>query len=183
MAVHIRILGFRKMASIEKEMAKWSRILNGDASEFDFIKTSLDKSDLSSKKWELKETQLHNIYRYSLGNDEEVKIYFGHENFVEFIGVYSWNWFNFVDLKNIDSTNRWRKLFSDMARRYGIKELIYFSEWFFDPDDIRTGEMTFHELKKQLDSNTDKKRKELWGLESTEYFVERINPVADKEPS
>lgn len=173
MAVHIRVLGFRKLDSVQQEQNKWTAILNRLKLDLQFLEEP--SKDFNSENWKLVISENKKIYEYQLGPNREIELHFENENFVEFMGADSWNWFDFVDMKNIDNTSGWRKIFANLAREYGITELHYFSEWFFDPDDIRSGDISFQALKNQIDSNLDLKRDEIWGMESTQYFVEKIS--------
>ena len=72
-------------------------------------------------------------------------------------------------------TNGIRKVFLKIASEYGIPELIYFSEWFFELGEIRNKQETFEDLIERIKNNSNQKKNELFGLESNEYFIEKTN--------
>jgi len=179
MAVWIQIIGFRKSYSIENEKERVSEILNKKEFDFDFVKR---KSDVELKQTEWNLTQSKGIEFFELQIlDQSLKIYFDNPNFIEFSGSFDLfsSWFWFADKQNSDLTNGIRKIFSAIAFEYGISELFYFSEWYFDLDEIRNEEETFENLKKRIQNNPKHRKGELFGLESNEYFIERISPVAN----
>jgi hypothetical protein len=179
MAVWIQIIGFRKSDSIENEKERISEILNKAEFDFDFVKRKSDV-ELKQVKWSL--TQSKGIEFFELPIlDQSLKIYFDNPNFIEFSGSFDLfsSWFWFADKQNSDLTNGIRKIFSAIASDYGISELMYFSEWFFELGEIRNEEETFEDLKKRINDNPEREKKELFGLESNEYYIEKISPVAN----
>ena len=113
--------------------------------------------------------------------DQSLRIYFDNPNFIEFSGSFDLfsAWFRFTDEKQSELTNGIRKIFKKIASEYGISELMYFSEWFFELGEIRNKEETFEDLMERIKNNPDRKRNELFGLESNEYYIEKISTVAN----
>ncbi|KAB1155930.1 hypothetical protein F7018_11515 [Tenacibaculum aiptasiae] len=180
MAVWIQIIGLRKMDSIENEKKKVFEILNKTELDFDFIKQKLD---IGLKKTEWNLTQSKGIEFYKLPIlDQNLKIYFDNPNFIEFSGSFDLfsSWFRFTDKQNLDLTNGIRNVFRKIAFEYGISELIYFSEWFFELGEIRTQEETFENLMELIKNHPNLKKNELFGLDSNEYCIEKISPIANK---
>ncbi len=148
MAVWIQIIGLRQSASIEIEKDKISEILKNAEFDFNFIKKS---SDLELKKvsWNLSQSKGIEYFELPIFG-QSLKIYFDNPNFIEFSGSFELfsSWFRFADKEQSELTNEIRKIFRKIASDYGISELIYFSEWFFELDGIRNKEETFEDLKK-----------------------------------
>lgn len=168
MAVWIQIIGIRKSYSIEKEKNIISRILKNTKFDFDFINKKVN--------WNL--TQSKGIEYFELPIlDQSLRIYFDNPNFIEFSGSFELfsAWFRFVDEEQSVLTNGIRKVFLKIASEYGISELIYFSEWFFELGEIRNKKETFEDLIERIKNNSNQKKNELFGLESNEYFIEQIN--------
>ena len=177
MAVYLRIVGFRKSYSLETEISKLGKILKDLKMELDFLDLTQNQTS-NQPEWKLNITEYHKLYELSIAK-YSINILFDNQDFIELICSHSGNYYHFVDKNNSVYTNGVLKIFRNVAQKYGIDELAYFSEWFFDPDDIRTKEATFEDLRKLMDENPDSRRTELWGLESNEYYIEKINPVAN----
>ena len=179
MAVWIQIIGLRKSDSIENEKEKISKILNNAEFDFGFVNSKYGV-ELNQYKWDL--TQSKGIEFFELPIlEQSLKIYFDNPNFIEFSGsldLFS-SWFWFADKQNSDLTNGIRKVFLKIASEYGISELVYFSEWFFELGEIRNKKETFEDLKNRIDDNLERKKEELFGLESNEYYIEKTSPVAN----
>jgi len=179
MAVWIQIIGLRKSDSIEKEKEKIFEILNKTEFDFDFVKQKTGVG-LKKTKWNLTESKGIEFFELPIF-EQSLKIYFDNPNFIEFSGSFGLfsSWFRFADKKQSEFTNGIRKVFRNIASEYGISELIYFSEWFFELGEIRNEEETFEDLMDRIKNYPDLKREELFGLESDEYYVEKISPVAN----
>ena len=179
MAVWIQIIGLRKSDSIENEKEKIFEILNKTKFDFDFIKQK-SSVGLEKTEWNLTESKGIEFFELSLF-EQSLKIYFDNPNFIEFSGSFGLfsSWFRFADEEQSELTNGIRKVFQNIAYEYGISELIYFSEWFFELGEIRNEEKTFEDLIEQIKNYPNLKRKKLFGLESNEYYVEKISPVAN----
>ena len=174
MAVWIQIIGIRKSDSTEIEKEKIRKILNTAEFDFDFVKPNLG---LKTEKSEWKLTQSKGIEFFELPLfDQALKVYFDNPNFIEFSGSFGLfsAWFRFTDVKQSELTDGIRKVFRKIASEYGISELIYFSEWFFSIDYIRNKEANAENLIELIKNNPDLKRNKLYGLESNEYYVEKI---------
>jgi hypothetical protein len=180
MAVWIQIIGLRKSKSIENEKEKISEILNEIDFEFD-LDSQKFRYDLKKNNSDLYPTKGNEFFEITMFDESSLRIYFENPNFIEFSGS-SWLfslWLNFVDKKQSRLTNRIRKVFRKIACEYGITEIIYFSEWFFSLDFISNGNATFENLIEQIKNNPDCERNELFGLESEEYYKEKISTVAN----
>ena len=167
MAVWIQIIGIRKSDSIEKDKNRISEILKEE--EFDF---EMKNSDIGLQGIEYFEFPIFG---------QSLRIYFDNPNFIEFSGSFELfsAWFRFTDKKRSELTNRIRKVFRKIASEYGISELIYFAEWFFELGAIRNNEDTFEDLIERIKNYPDQKRNELFGLESNEYYIEKTSTVAN----
>jgi len=177
MAVYLRIIGIRKLDSIESEINRLENILPKVEMNIDFLK----QAGIIAKEigtWELKITEYHKYFEYKTGN-HSFKVTFDSPDFLEFLCSHGGNYYHFVDEKNNAYANGVLKIFRSISILYELNELTFFSEWFFDPDEIRIGDSTFKELKKMMELNPKYRRTELWGLESNEYYVEKINPIAN----
>ena len=179
MAVWIQIIGLRKSDSIGNEKEKISEILNKTKFDFDFVKQNSGVK-LEKTKWNLTQSKGIEFYELQL-LEQSLKIYFDNPDFIEFSGSFGLfsSWFHFADKEQSDLTNGIRKVFRKIAAEYGISEIIYFSEWFFELGEIRNEEETFEDLMERIKNYPDLKRNELFGLESSEYFIEKINPAAN----
>lgn len=179
MAVWIQIIGIRKSDSIENDKNLISKILKKAEFDFNFINNN-SNVELEKINWNL--TQSNGIEYFELPIiDQSLRIYFDNPNFIEFSGSFDLfsAWFRFTDEKQSELTNGIRKIFGKIASEYGISELLYFSEWFFSLDYIRDGNATFENLIEQIKNNPDCERNEIYGLESKEYYKEKINTVAN----
>jgi hypothetical protein len=179
MAVWIQIIGLRKSNSTEHEKEKISEILNKAEFNFNFLKRNSDL-ELKQAKWNLNQSNGIEFFELLIF-DKSLKIYFDNPNFIEFSGSFDLfsSWFWFVDKQNSALTNGIRKIFNTIASEYGISELMYFSEWFFELDEIRKQEETFEDLIKRMNDNLEREKKELFGLQPNEYYIEKISPVAN----
>jgi len=179
MAVWIQIIGIRKSDSIEKDKNLISKILKNTEFDFDFINKNSDV-ELKKVNWNL--TQSKGIEYFKLPIlDQSLRIYFDNPDFIEFSGSFELfsAWFRFVDKEQSELTNGIRKVFQKIALEYGISELMYFSEWFFELGEIRNKEETFENLIERIKNYPDQKRNELFGLESNEYYIEKTITVAN----
>lgn len=176
MAVWIQIIGLRKLESKENEKDEIFKILNETEFNFDFIQKK-SGIKLDKPKWNLTQSRGMEFFELPI-LDQSLKIYFDHPNFIEFSGSFdlfsSWIWF--TDKQNSDLTTGIRNIFRKIASIYGISELYYFSEWFFGLDGIKSEEETIESLEKQIKNNSEFKKQELFGLESNEYYLEKITP-------
>jgi len=179
MAVWIQIIGLRKSDSFEKEKEKISEILNETKFDFDFVKKN-SGIELDNTKWNLTESKGTEFFKLILF-DQYLTIYFDNPNFIQFSGSFDLfsSWFRFADKEHSELTNGIRQIFRKIALVYGISELIYFSEWFFELGEIRNKEETFEDLMERIKINPKLKRNELFGLEANEYYTEKISPVAN----
>ena len=179
MAVWVQIIGLRIADSIEDEKEKIFEILNKTEFDFDFVKQKTGVG-LEKTEWNLTESKGVEFFELSIF-DQSLKIYFDNPNFIEFSGSFGLfsSWFRFADEDQSELTNGIRKVFQNIAFEYGISELIYFSEWFFELGEIRNEERTFEDLMERINNYPDLKREELFGLESNEYFIEKTSPVAN----
>ena len=179
MAVWIQIIGLRKSDSIENEKEKILKILNKTEFDFNFVKQKPD-IELEKTEWTLIQSKGIEFFELPI-LDQSLKIYFDNPDFIEFSGSFELfsSWFRFADKEQSELTNGIRKVFRKIGAEYGISELIYFSEWFFELGEIRNKEETFEDLKKRIQDYPDLKRNELFGLESNEYFIEKTTPVAN----
>lgn len=175
MAVWIQIIGLRKLESIEKEREKVSKILSKTSFNFDFMRSN-SKVDSGKFQWNL--TQSNGMEFFEV-NEQSLKIYFENPNFISFSGCFDYfsAWYHFTDPKQSELTNAIRNVFQRVARAYGITELIYFSEWFFPLEIIPDKSATIDDLINLMKDNPNLRRNELFGLESNEYFIEKVNPV------
>ncbi len=158
MAVWMQIIGFRQSNSFEKEKERISNILNSE-----------------NLNWSLKKLNKIEFFEFTF-IDQQLKIYFDNPNFIEFSGtsgIFA-AWFKFVDKENTELTNKVKKVFSQIANKYGIQKLYYFSEWFFSLDEIRLEEETFEQLIERIEKYPDLKKTELLGLQANEYYAEKI---------
>jgi hypothetical protein len=179
MAVWIQIIGIRKTDSIENDKNLISKILKKAEFDFNFLNKN-SNVELEKINWNL--TQSKGIEYFELPIlDQSLRIYFDNPNFIEFSGSFNLfsAWFRFVDEKQSKLTNGIRKIFIKIASEYGISELMYFSEWFFELGEIRNKEETFEDLIERIKKNPDRKRNELFGLESNEYYIEKISTIAN----
>ena len=174
MAVWIQIIGLRKLASNQIEKERVASILNSIEFDFNSILPEYDIR-LSQPQWKLRQSKDIEFFELQLLN-QSLKIYFDNANFIEFSGSFDWfgSHFWFVDKQNADLTKSIRNVFLKIANEYGISELIYFSEWFFDLNEIRTGEETFKGLKNRIKESSEYQKKELEGMEANEYYIEKI---------
>ncbi|AXT20464.1 hypothetical protein D7030_04905 [Flavobacteriaceae bacterium AU392] len=179
MAVWIQIIGLRKPDSIENEKEKIFEILNKTKFDFDFVKQKTGVG-LEKIEWNLIESKGIEFFELSMF-DQSLKIYFDNPNFIEFSGSFELfsSWFRFADKEQSELTNGIRKVFRKIASEYGISELIYFSEWFFELVEIRNEEETFEDLMERIKNYPGLKREDFFGLESNEYYVETTSPVAN----
>ncbi len=174
MAVYIRIIGIRKLDSIENEQMRLTQILDSIKLNLKFIN---EKS--INAKWNLNITEYKKYFELKLF-EHSLQIHFDNKNFIEFLGSEGWDIRDFgSDKQNIDYLNGIKDIFRLIAESYGIKELIYFSECFFDPDGIREGESTFEDFLELIKLNPNSMRTELYELKTSEYYIESINPVAN----
>lgn len=175
MAVWIQIIGLRKSDSIENEKEKIFEILNKTEFDFGFVKQKT-AIGLEKTEWNLIESKGIEFFELTVF-DQSLKIYFDNPNFIEFSGSFGLfsSWFRFADKEQSELTNGIRKVFRKIASEYGISELIYFSEWFFELREIRNEEETFDDLMERMENYPDLKRNELFGLESNEYYIEKIS--------
>ncbi|MAB47720.1 MAG: hypothetical protein CMC05_03730 [Flavobacteriaceae bacterium] len=176
MAVWIQIIGIRKSDSNEIEKEKVRKILNTTELDFDFVKSNYGV-EIEKTEWKLVQSKGIEFFELPL-LDQSLKVYFDNPNFIEFSGSFGLfsAWFRFADEKQSKLTNGIRKVFGKIAYKYGISELIYFSEWFFSIDYIRNKEANFENLIELIKNNPDLKRNKLYGLEPDEYYVEKTKP-------
>ncbi|MFI1770268.1 hypothetical protein [Thalassobellus citreus] len=180
MAVWIQIIGLRKSDSIENDKNMISKILKNEKFDFGFVNKN---SGLEFEKVNWNLTQSKGVEYFELPIlDQSLRIYFDNPNFIEFSGSFGLfsSWFQFADKKQSELTNGIRKIFGKIASEYGILELIYFSECFFELGEIRNKEETFEDLMERIKNYPDLKRDELFGLESNEYYIEKTSTVANK---
>ncbi|MCK8520447.1 hypothetical protein M0D21_02645 [Aquimarina sp. D1M17] len=158
MAVWMQIIGIRKMNSFEKEKERIAIILSSE---------NLD--------WKLKKESSIEYFEF-IFQHEKIKVYFDHPNFIQFSGTSRLfaKWFEFADQKNKELTNEIRNVLKQVSAKCSIDELLYFSEWFFSLDDIKLGEVMFEELIQQIEKYPDLKSTELFGLESNQYYTEKV---------
>lgn len=167
MAVWMQIIGMRKLKSIDSDKLLISKVLDKIKNEYKSFAWKIDSHT---------ETEHFKI----MTNNQTLKIYFDNPNFLEFSGCDLFQaWFKFADKGNEEITNEIRNIFKKIAFEYGITELIYFSEWFFELGEIRNKMETFEDLTIRISNYPEHKRKELYGLKSYEYFVEKIGLVAN----
>lgn len=178
MAVWIQIIGLRQSDSIENDKEKLLKILDKTEFDFEFIEQKTGVK-LEKTEWNLIESKGIEFFELPILK-QSLKIYFDNPNFIEFSGSFDLfsSWFHFADKKQSDLTNGIRRVFRKIASEYGISELIYFSEWFFELGEIRNQEETFANLNRRILDYPDLKRNELFGLESNEYFIENLNSNA-----
>lgn len=175
MAVWIQIIGLRKSQSIKNERAKISDILNRIKFDVAFIEKKAG-AKLENTDWNL--TTYKGIEHFELSIfDQSLKIYFDNPDYIEFSGSFELfsSWFWFTDKAQSEITDGIRAMFRNFALAYGISELIYFSEWFFELGEIRTNEETFDDLIEWIQQNPNRRRKTFFGLEANEYFIEEIS--------
>ncbi|MCB0476215.1 MAG: hypothetical protein KDC69_11095 [Flavobacteriaceae bacterium] len=179
MAVWIQIIGLRKSGSIENEKEKIFEILNKTEFDFDFVKQKTGVG-LEKTVWNLTKSKGIEFFELPI-LDQSLKIYFDNPNFIEFSGSFELfsSWFRFADKEQSELTNGIRKVFRNIASEYGISKLIYFSEWFFELGEIRNEEETFENLMEKIKNYPNLEREKLFGLESNEYYIEKISPVAN----
>ena len=159
----MQIIGLRKSDSINKDRVLISAIL-----------TKI-KDDYTNFEWETKKHNEIEFFQIQI-LDLTLKIYFDNSKFIQFSGYGPFiNWFQFADKNQSKLTDKIRKLFKTIASEYGISELLYFSEWFFELNEIRNEMETFEDLMKRIEDYPDLEKKELFGLEANEYYRESIN--------
>lgn len=172
MAIYIRIIGLRKFESIEREKKRISTILDSIELDLKFLNFIPVNDKLLT--WELSETEFCKFYELKIF-DCSIKLVFDNSNFIEFYCSKGLDIRDFgVTEENKKFVEGVRKIFGKIATGYGIKELIYFSEWFFDPDSIREGVSTFEELKQLIDSNKYIEQPDYWGKWKNDYFIEKV---------
>ncbi|WP_437397169.1 hypothetical protein [Flagellimonas lutimaris] len=171
MAIYIRTIGFREIESIENECDRISKILDSIVLDLDFLNENLIDKELL--KWELVKTKYHSYFELKLEQDS-LKVFFDNPNFIEFLGSKGWDIRDFgVGEDNRKYLNGAKEIFKSISRNYGISELYYFSEWFFDPDSIREGENSVDDLKKLLESNPYSAMPDFWEEWPNGYVVEK----------
>ena len=174
MAVFIRTIGFREIYSIENERNRVSKILDLIALDLDFLNESLVGKELIV--WNLVRTKYHSYFELKLSQDT-LKVFFDNPNYIEFLGTKGWDIRDFgADDENRKYINQVREIFKRISGNYGISNLYYFSEWFFDPDSIREGENNIDDLKNLIESNPYSEMPEFWEDWPNGYVVEETNP-------
>ncbi len=177
MAIYIRTIALREIDSIEKERERLFKILKSTKLELDFWNEN--HFEIKSLEWKLIETDYRSYFELKLFKTT-LKLFFDNPNFIEFLCSDGWDIREFGKTeKNRDCLNGIREIYRRISRNYGIIEVFYFSEWFFDPDSIREGESSFENFKDLIASNPYIEMPEFWKEWKNGYFVEKINPVAN----
>ena len=190
MAVWMQIIGFRKMDSIEKERKRFSKILAELENDFSFLEGWHLHKPYDSKNWKLKKYNKFEYFEYSFTEHSEpnsldmdsIRIFIENPDFISFYApqYYFYNWWDFIYGKGKKSTEGWRKLFTEIAGQYGLKELMYSSEAGFATDAIYEGDETFETIFEYWKKHPKNEKKDLYEItKQFEYFMEKINPVAN----
>ncbi len=190
MAVWMQIIGFRKIASLEKEKELFSEILSGLETDFNYLNDWNDCKPYDSTNWNLKKYNQFEYFEYSFSERSEpnsldmdsIRIFINNPDFISFHApqYYFYNWWDFIHEKGKKATEGWRKLFAEIAGQYGLKGLMYSSEAGFATDAIYEGDETFEMIFNYWKKHPENERKDLYEItKQYEYFMEKINPVAN----
>ena len=170
MAVWIQIIGKRKVESPEGEIEFLSNVLRNLKLDLSFIGETYNQ-DI----WKLNNNQNIQYFEYKLDKKElldSIRLTFNNEEFLDLSGPFEFfsKYYVFIDPYNAELTRKWREVFKEMAKAFGITYLYYFSEDFFPLEFIYDGES---EVKDLFDLFNDKNRVEdLKELNYNNYFVE-----------
>ena len=178
------ILAVRKYESIENERLIVADILSNIELNLNFIDNREFDTLYNKDKWQLMSYNSFEYFDYPLKKNPEpkylnrnsIKIFIGNSDFISFQGPdhYFNQWWSLHDSKNKKSTEGWRNVFKEVAVKYGLNEIIYTSEWGLGVDAIYEGDATFVELYNLLIEG-GKRKDEFYGLDSAEYFLEKVN--------
>ena len=177
MAIYIRTIGVRKIDKEEIEIERLDNILRSTNLNLDFLIENHRKIDRS--EWKLLKTEHHCYFELDL-HGESIKVLLDNPNFIEFISSNGWDIRDFGRTEeNKNYINGIKSIYQAISSKYGLSELYYFSEWFFDPDSIREGLSSFKEFKKIIESNPYIKMPKFWDEWPNNYVIEKVNPVAN----
>ena len=189
MAVWMQILGIRRMDSIKDERKRLFDILTSLEFDFGFLDEKYFDQKYDRNKWILKKQGQFEYMEYSFIelneteglNMNSIRIDFSNPDFINFLGPWHYfvHWGDFVNEGNKKSTEGWRKIFFQIAKKYGLKELIYSSECAFRVEMVYEGEESFENLLKTFNENPELEKSNLYGLTPVEHYIEKINPVAN----
>lgn len=185
------ILGVRKYKSIENERQILASILKNINLNFDFIDNIEYDAVYKKDRWQLKRYYSFEYFDYAFKenpepnylNQNSLKIFIENSHFIKFQGPDSYfnQWWSLNDLKNKKTSEGWRRILREIGINYGLSEIIYTTEWgCYNIDELREDDPPFEELYYKFINNGNRKT-EFYGLGSHEHFIEKINPVANKE--
>ena len=181
MAVWLQIIGKRNSESLDLERQKIKDILSRIELDLSFLSNYYNLKNYKSDNWTLKKDNEIEYYEYPLSDRQKndfnsIRIIFNNPYFIEFSGPFdffsAWYWLGERYPEIV--CKGWCKIFNQISKEYGVKELFYFSEWFFATELIYCGEENAYELFKAFEEKKANEKSSLIGLNYDEYFIEKI---------